>query len=280
MMRNIVNALFIRDGKVLLARRSPHRRAYPGLWSFPGGHVEQHETRAEALVKEVPEEVGVVPTSFSFLISISDPKASEHRPATYHFYSVSAWEGGEPILLGEEHIELKWFSVPMAIALPDLALDEYRTLLGQYVRLEGATNVGSRRPGLVIFDCDGVLVDSELIETRIRSECLRAAGFPMTAEELGSNSGISGRNLIEMIENRFGRPLPEDFMAATRTKIMSAFTVELRAIEGVSELLQSLTVPVCVASNSHPDRVRHGSLAVFRSICIQRHDGFARQARA
>jgi 8-oxo-dGTP diphosphatase len=49
-MRTIVNALFVRDGMVLLARRSPHRSTYPGLWSFPGGHVEQGETLAEALV--------------------------------------------------------------------------------------------------------------------------------------------------------------------------------------------------------------------------------------
>jgi HAD superfamily hydrolase (TIGR01509 family) len=113
------------------------------------------------------------------------------------------------------------------------------------------------RPGLVIFDCDGVLVDSEHIDTRIRSECLQAAGFPITADELGSHSGISGRGLVEMIERRFGRPLPDRFMETTRAKIMRAFTDELRAIEGISELLGSLTMPVCVASNSHLERVRH-----------------------
>lgn len=43
-MRNIVNALLLREGKVLLARRSRHRKAYPDLWSFPGGHVEGDET--------------------------------------------------------------------------------------------------------------------------------------------------------------------------------------------------------------------------------------------
>ena len=52
-MRNIVNALFLRDGMVLLARRGPHRSAYPDRWSFPGGHVEQDETLTEALVREV-----------------------------------------------------------------------------------------------------------------------------------------------------------------------------------------------------------------------------------
>ncbi len=48
-----------------------------------------------------------------------------------------------------------------------------------------------RRPGLLIFDCDGVLVDSELIDARIRCECFQAGGFPVTAEDLRQNPGIS-----------------------------------------------------------------------------------------
>jgi beta-phosphoglucomutase-like phosphatase (HAD superfamily) len=113
------------------------------------------------------------------------------------------------------------------------------------------------RPDLVIFDCDGVLVDSELIDARIRSQCLRAEGFAVTAQELAEHPGISGANLVAMIERRFGRPLPEGFMKNTRAKIMSVFTDELRAIDGVCELLGSLNMPVCVATNSHTDRVRH-----------------------
>src|ERR1700726_4811085 len=76
-VRSIVNALFIRDGMVLLARRSPHRTTYPALWSFPGGHVEQDESLTDALIRELREEVGVVPTSFSFLTTITDPHAPE-----------------------------------------------------------------------------------------------------------------------------------------------------------------------------------------------------------
>ena len=60
-----------------------------------------------------------------------------------------------------------------------------------------------------------------------------------------------------MIEERFGRPIPDGFMQAARAKIMDVFTQELRAIDGIAELLRSLTVPVCVASNSHTDRMRH-----------------------
>lgn len=114
---------------VLLARRSPHRSTYPGLWSFPGGHVEQHETLTEALVREVREEVGVIPTLFSFLGSIADPYASKADPATYHMYAVSAWELGEPTLIGDEHTELRWFAPAAAMVLSDLALKEYRRLI-------------------------------------------------------------------------------------------------------------------------------------------------------
>ena len=132
-MRTIVNALFVRDGMVLLARRSPHRSTYPGLWSFPGGHVEQGETLAEALVREAQEEVGVTPTTFSFLEVIADPNTAADDPATYHMYAVTIWAGGEPSLRGDEHTELCWFKPAVAITLPDLALEEYRPLLGRMI---------------------------------------------------------------------------------------------------------------------------------------------------
>lgn len=113
------------------------------------------------------------------------------------------------------------------------------------------------RPNLLIFDCDGVLVDSELIDYRIRSECFQAEGFSVTVDDLQSHSGISGAGMAEMILKRFGRPMPEGFMQATRAKIMCAFTDELRPIDGIADLLTSLAMPICVATNSHPDRVRH-----------------------
>jgi hypothetical protein len=53
----------------------------------------------------------------------------------------------------------------------------------------------------------------------------------VTAEDLRNHPGISGAGLAEMIQQRFGRPMPEGFMQATRAKIMRAFTDELRAIE-------------------------------------------------
>ena len=125
-MRNVVNALLLREGSVLLARRSPHRKAYPGLWSFPGGHVEAEETLEQALTREASEEVNVAPVIYSTVARIADPNTTS-EPITYHMYAVREWSG-EPCIINGEHTELRWFTFEEAKALPDLALEDYRLL--------------------------------------------------------------------------------------------------------------------------------------------------------
>ena len=125
-MRNVVNALLLRQGSVLLARRSPHRKAYPGLWSFPGGHVEAGETLEQALTREAREEVNVAPVIYSAVARIADPNTTS-EPITYHMYAVREWRG-EPSIINDEHTELRWFTFEEAKALPDLALEDYRLL--------------------------------------------------------------------------------------------------------------------------------------------------------
>ena len=137
MARTVVNAVFVRDGAVLLARRGPRRAAYPGLWSFPGGHVEPGETLEAALARECIEEIGVAPTAFRPIGAIADPNAAAADPVTYRMYAVQAWTGGEPSLLGDEHSELRWFDLLAASGLPDLALGEYR---GVFRRALGLTS--------------------------------------------------------------------------------------------------------------------------------------------
>lgn len=123
-MRQIVNALLLRDGHVLLARRSPTRRAYPDRWSFPGGHVEAGETFEQALGRELQEEIGVCPQSYRLVDAIADPEATG---TTYHLYVVTAWTG-EPLIRDDEHTALTWFTLGSAAALDDLALEAYRPL--------------------------------------------------------------------------------------------------------------------------------------------------------
>jgi 8-oxo-dGTP diphosphatase len=132
-MQDIVNAIFVRAGTVLLSRRSPGRKAYPNCWSFPGGHVEPGESLDEALARELREEVGVTPITFRKLGTFDEPTPRINGEVVYHFYAVSEWAGGEPRLIGDEHSELRWFSIGEACGLPDLALPEYSAILSRLV---------------------------------------------------------------------------------------------------------------------------------------------------
>ncbi|MCM8595353.1 HAD family phosphatase [Accumulibacter sp.] len=117
-------------------------------------------------------------------------------------------------------------------------------------------------PLLLIFDCDGVLVDSEPIASRTLAAMLTETGFPLTAEEaIERYTGISLRAVLALIESEWGRPLPPDFAARLRERDRAAFDAELQAMPGVIELLGSLSWPVCVASSGTPDKIR-ANLAV------------------
>jgi HAD superfamily hydrolase (TIGR01509 family) len=112
-------------------------------------------------------------------------------------------------------------------------------------------------PDLVIFDCDGVLVDSEVIFARILGECLTAADFPVTAEEaLELGFGRNRDTLSAAVECRYGRALPAGFFETMRARSALALVRELAPMPGVEELLSALPVARCVASNGHLDRVR------------------------
>ena len=121
-------------------------------------------------------------------------------------------------------------------------------------------------PDLVIFDCDGVLIDSEIIFGRVLRECLIDAAFPITMDEaMALGFGKNRITLTAAIETRFGRTLPDRFFDTFRAQVDVAFERELTAIPGIEELLAGLRALRCVASNSHIDRVRH-ALAVTRLL--------------
>jgi HAD superfamily hydrolase (TIGR01509 family) len=112
-------------------------------------------------------------------------------------------------------------------------------------------------PELVIFDCDGVLVDSEVIFARVLGECLNEADFPATAEEaLWLGFGKNRDTLTAAVESRFRRALPDDFFDTLRARTAGVLERELEPIPGVGELLAGLRRPRCVASNGHLERVR------------------------
>ncbi len=110
---------------------------------------------------------------------------------------------------------------------------------------------------LVIFDCDGVLVDSEAIGCRIEAECLQAAGFPITVSELLEDFvGKSAATCYAIFAERFGRPVPPAVEDEMRARVAAAFRAELQPVPGIRGVLEGVGAPVCVASSSEPARIR------------------------
>lgn len=111
---------------------------------------------------------------------------------------------------------------------------------------------------LVIFDCDGVLVDSEMISARVFSEILDRVGIPMSTEDVFSTfkGGSMGQSIEHIEKILAGKPIPFDIEAAYRKESFEAYQREMTAIDGVEEILKSLTVPFCVGSNAPQNKIR------------------------
>lgn len=112
--------------------------------------------------------------------------------------------------------------------------------------------------GLVLFDCDGVLVDSEMAASRIFAAHLTEHGYPLTAEQSRERfTGWSLRNAKAFVEKALGRPLPGDFLETLAAKDRAENEKSLKPIPGIHEAVAKLTVPRCVASSGGPEKIRH-----------------------
>src|SRR5438309_7711942 len=108
---------------------------------------------------------------------------------------------------------------------------------------------------LVIFDCDGVLIDSELLSIRADQECLAECGIALSYDEiLERYTGISFAGMVADLEARHG-PLPADFAERHRLRFWPLLEKELRAIAGVTAVLDSLNSKACIASSGRPERL-------------------------
>ena len=112
---------------------------------------------------------------------------------------------------------------------------------------------------LVIFDCDGVLIDSEIITCRIEAEELNRLGYTITADEVIRRfTGLADEKMRAIIEADWQRPLPHDFSANVKSRVADSYRDGLKAIEGISEALAQIALPMCVASSSAPPKLRLG----------------------
>lgn len=110
---------------------------------------------------------------------------------------------------------------------------------------------------LVIFDCDGVLVDSEPISLAVLVEALAAAGVAMSEEEAHARFlGRSLKSMSEILHDEYGLAIDAAFLDSMRKVLYERFRAELQPIDGIAETVDGLGIAHCVASSSQPERVR------------------------
>ncbi|MEN9681705.1 MAG: hypothetical protein RLZZ627_1598 [Pseudomonadota bacterium] len=112
---------------------------------------------------------------------------------------------------------------------------------------------------LVIFDCDGTLVDTERVGNQVIVESLQAMGHPITLDEaLATFAGRKMADTLTLIEERLGYPLPPAFLDRLREDMAVAFAERLECMPGVPEalnFLEAIHIPRCVASNGPHEKM-------------------------
>ncbi|GLS85288.1 haloacid dehalogenase [Cypionkella aquatica] len=108
---------------------------------------------------------------------------------------------------------------------------------------------------LVIFDCDGVLIDSEIISAQMLIDALAARGVQIDLAYVARNFlGRSYPTVMNTIREEFHLTLPADFEADYRAKLLERFERDLKVMPGVAEVIAKMRVPYCVATSSSPMR--------------------------
>lgn len=130
----------------------------------------------------------------------------------------------------------------------------------------------------MIFDCDGILVDSERLTAEISAEILTAAGWALSADDvLARFTGCTDEYWKAEVERRTGRVVDAAWEAEHGSRYEQAFDDRLQAVPGIADVLPSLVAPFCVASNGSRARVRGnlrrvGLLEHFEGAVFSAHD--------
>jgi HAD superfamily hydrolase (TIGR01509 family) len=124
------------------------------------------------------------------------------------------------------------------------------------VKHAGRALVPSAPPELVIFDCDGVLVDSELITNRVFAQMLRGIGLPLTIDYLFEHFvGRSMQHCWQEIGRMLGHDVPAAFRDEFQLRSLAALREQVKAVTGVEAVLDSLPVACCVASSGSHEKM-------------------------
>ncbi|HJR74075.1 MAG TPA: NUDIX domain-containing protein [Luteimonas sp.] len=125
-MHDCVGAVLVRGEELLLGRRSADRAWLPGAWDVFGGHIEAGENAQAALMRELREELGIVPVRMRPLGEISGEAPDPWR---LRLYAVTDWSGEPRNLQPQEHDELRWCSLDDAAGRLEAAHPEFPRLL-------------------------------------------------------------------------------------------------------------------------------------------------------
>ena len=110
---------------------------------------------------------------------------------------------------------------------------------------------------LVIFDCDGVLVDSERVSNQVFADMLGEIGVPVTLDYMFDNfMGHATPHCLALVASLLGHAPPADFATRYRARTKQAFESDLRPIPGIAAALDAIKLPYCVASNGDHDKMR------------------------
>lgn len=112
-------------------------------------------------------------------------------------------------------------------------------------------------PQLFIFDCDGVLIDSEVISARQLIAELKGYGVDMDMAFVSRHFlGRSYPVVLQEVRDRWGVQLPDRFEADYRARLLAAFERDLTVMPGIRDTLRDLAIPYCLATSSSPERMR------------------------
>jgi HAD superfamily hydrolase (TIGR01509 family) len=131
---------------------------------------------------------------------------------------------------------------------------------------------------LIIFDCDGVLVDTEEVSSRAMAQAIAPLGWTPSWQEVHRRfTGMMVADIVAAIENEIGRPAPPDWPARFRRIASEAFADGVAPVAGVAEILPDLRIPFCVASNGPREKMAitlggSGLLAHFEQRMFSAYD--------